>query len=311
MDTDSTTEPENQGPSGEDCMDIDSGSPTNPPTLQELFKVKTGKNKGGCDEDRQKILNSWFEEAKTLAETGLKAFADASKGNEIAIKTLQQWFSITSKTPQDELKEVRGKWPDKIYQWKAETDIAPAEHLEDLRDFYLGEMKLVRDDEPVGAPHLFCGSTWLQQKKRTDSSLDSEGDVKMDEKNSPLQIQDDPKYSDELWVWDKKGKKTPSDQEPYWSEDLKSYIFEVDYQDKGYCSFTGNGGGAEYRTLPYTLEICAKSFTEKNLAAKLNSRGPDKHKLPQLLPRSGILFHESFHLVYTWSSNDATCMATL
>lgn len=191
--------------------------------------------------------------------------------------------------------------------------ITSIEQLLDLDDFFVKELLL-----SSGTPWLFCGSGWLEQKLRTDPSLDSEGDVKFDSKCEPISIQNDPAYIHDLWT--KNGKrKVKNNLVPYWSSDLRRYIFEENYNGEGYCAFTNSIAGTDYRTEPFTLDLCPKAFHQtkqtndvESLPQPVNNLGDSassgSNQLEDLLPRSGTLLHESFHLVNSWDSLDATCM---
>lgn len=181
-------------------------------------------------------------------------------------------------------------------------------YLLEVYQFFVAELYLA-----VGTtqfkPWLFCGSGWTEQKKRTDISLDPDGEVKLDSNNQPLEIQHDPDYADELW--DEEGAETiPTDLVPYWSRDLKKYLFEEDYQGKGYCAFTGHRAGTNYRTTPYTMDLCSGA-SKRDAAHKLGGRTAALKPLMKVLPRSATFFHESFHLVHTWVSFDSTGMTRL
>ncbi|KAJ5161556.1 hypothetical protein N7492_006948 [Penicillium capsulatum] len=279
--------------------DNNNNTPSDPPGLQKIFQIKTGKNKGGCDA-HQGDLRAWFSEAKEIAKAGLQAFSDASNGNKIAQETLKQFLGIDSSTPASDLEDTKSKsplWLELIVWWLMTLIV----RLLDVYDFLTGELNL-----DIGRPWLFCGSTWLEQKKRDDPSLTSSGDVKHTSQGNPLQIQNDPLYRDELWI-KMEGKDVPSSWVPYWSSDLGTYIFDLDYAGKGYCTFTGNL--ATTPVSPPIVNLCPKSFTSTQMAQKLGGRRGNSARLQDLIPRSGTLFHELFHLVYgLYETPDASCM---
>ncbi|KAJ5161557.1 hypothetical protein N7492_006949 [Penicillium capsulatum] len=228
------------------------------PTIQDVFHLKTGNTKGGCD-NRLSLLNTWFDEVKDMAQAGLQAFTDAGNGNKIAAGTLSQFLGITSKTSANEFKDVKA-------------------FLEEVHEFYQQGL-----DFQSGTPWLFCGSGWLERKERDDYSQDSDGDIKHepvdcgdgDMELEPVEIQNDPAYTADLW----------------------QYVFEEDYRGRGYCSFTNSLAGTQTNTKPTAIDLCPKAFNNPKGAQSLGSRAPTKD-LPDILPRSATLFHETFHLVH-------------
>lgn len=178
------------------------------------------------------------------------------------------------------------------------------EWLEEVSEFFDGELKL-----PSGTPMLFCGSTWLDQKTWDDDSLDYDGDVKFSDDNNPLKLKDDASHAEYLKTETADGLK-PTDLIPYWSSDLKQYSFQRDFENKGYCQFTGNLAGTEFNTNPIAVELCPKAFSYSKGSTKLGGKSGTSVALADVCPRSGTLLHEVFHVVHgETDSPDATCRA--
>ncbi len=173
-------------------------------------------------------------------------------------------------------------------------------------------------------PFLFCSSDWLQINQLTDFAKDSSGQEVLGFNArgdlQPLAIQDIPRYQDFLFNQDAQGnielgtdgKPIPTGNFPYWSDDLKEYIFAPDYQGNppsSYCGVKGSLGGTQTGIFPNTITLCPLSFTNTISAATLGSRRPGVGtNIQKLLPRSVTLLHETFHLVLgTQNSIDASC----
>lgn len=68
-------------------------------SVEAIFKVKSGKNKGGCDAI-QNTLQSWYQESIELAKAGLQCFEDAEdKGtirHKVASDNLKLFLDVNS-----------------------------------------------------------------------------------------------------------------------------------------------------------------------------------------------------------------------
>jgi hypothetical protein len=183
------------------------------------------------------------------------------------------------------------------------------ELVDQVAEFYANTYK-VND----GPPWMFCGSSWVTQRKRTDYSEIKGGQYKHEQENCdgelilvPLEIQDDPAYKDYMYE-EENGKEVATSLVPYWSEDLGQYTFEPDYKGKGYCAAAKSLAGTQVQTKPGTILMCPSAFTNTENAATLGSRAANTNTLQQVLPRSSTFFHETFHLVHgTADTLDASC----
>lgn len=173
-------------------------------------------------------------------------------------------------------------------------------------------------------PYLFCGDKWLEKLQRTDEVWDANRDPIMvgyeNEYESeggvghPISISDVEAYAKYLFT-DPDTRKEPNNRTPYWSDDLKEYVFDEDYGKKTYCTFVGedgsmNLGAAQDNTLKgATITLCPLSFTNPAASANLGSTKPVKDiSIETILPRSGTFYHELFHLVLgTADTPDLTC----
>lgn len=144
---------------------------------------------------------------------------------------------------------------------------------------------------------------------RSFSALRSLGSPEEYSEKQFLKIQDDPLYAHDMWVV-RDGTKKPTDLVPYWSSDLKTYSFQADLQGKGYCGSDPKKilGGCDFNTNPSTVDICPSAFTVKAKALKLGGRNGASSYLEDILSRSTTLLHESWHVVHTENSTDASCM---
>ncbi|KAJ5610143.1 hypothetical protein N7510_006862 [Penicillium lagena] len=264
----------------EDDCDTNENSASANPSVQEIFQIKSGRTNGGCDANRQKAIAAWLNESKEMAKAGLQAFLDASDGNKIAMATLEQFLGITTETSANEREITRKK-------------------LEQVSQFFHGSLNL-----GSGTPWLFCGSSWLEQKTWDDDSLDYDGDVKMSN-GRPMKLKDDLSYSKYLRTFTAT-EQIPTDLVPYWSSTLKQYAFQKNYNNQGYCGFTGSQGGTYLDTRPSVMDLCPIAFSDTERSQKLGGRGAASVSLEKVLPRSGVLFHEVFHLVHAWDSPDAS-----
>ncbi|KAJ5900894.1 uncharacterized protein N7473_004964 [Penicillium subrubescens] len=92
---------------------------------------------------------------------------------------------------------------------------------------------------------------------------------------------------------------------PYWSDDLKEYVFDENYGGKTYCTVSNqNLGVTQDQTKPSTITLCPSAFTNPQATANLGSKAPKvRMSIDKVLPQSGTFYHELFHLV--WGSEDS------
>ncbi|KAJ5895377.1 hypothetical protein N7495_007068 [Penicillium taxi] len=250
-------------------------------SLESIFTLKSGINKGGCDTYKSK-LSTWFDESVELAKAGVQCFQDAKKGEKAAKSTLKLLLGINGNTAAKEVKALE------VF-------------MEEILEFCEGGLQL----DSGKYPRLFCGSGWLEQQTWNDWSCTSTGNVKHEQvecngdlKLEPVTLAEDSLYS----RWYEAG-----DLVPYWSADLEQYVFEQDYNRKGYCGFTGSLAGTQSNTYPATMDICASAFKYSKNGATLGVRSAQTNTLSNLLPRSATFLHELFHLVHgTGATLDAS-----
>ncbi|KAJ5413911.1 hypothetical protein N7509_000538 [Penicillium cosmopolitanum] len=205
-----------------------------------------------------------------MVSAGISAFADA-KGDADDIKTknakhaLAKYLGITDDTSDvhvDQTKEV----------------------LEDVQSFIYKEFST-----PGGMPWLFCDSSWLEEKSRTE---------KIEECDKEVENQNSEEYGSQL--------KADGNLVPYWSSDLDEYIIDDAHGEGGLCGDLGELGVTQGITARRTVTLCPRAFTRTDVQADFGVDAQGK-KLSDVLSKSATLFHELFHLVI---GNDATIDAT-
>ncbi|CAI7576812.1 unnamed protein product [Penicillium pancosmium] len=227
--------------------------------IGDVFHVKQGSENGGCD-SHLSVLTRWWTESQALASAGLSAFDDA-KGNADDTKTknakhaLQKYLGIDDDTSNGDVEEVKSI-------------------LLDVQSFMAKE-KLLTD----GTPWLFCDSSWLEQKPRTD---------KIEECGEEVEIQDSEEYGSQL--------KADKSLVPYYSSDLDQYIIDQVYGEGGLCGSSGELGVTQGLTDPSTVTLCPRAFTRTGVETNFGVDAQGK-KLSDVLSKSATLFHELFHLV--------------
>jgi hypothetical protein len=146
---------------------------------------------------------------------------------------------------------------------------------------------------PGGTPWLFCDSSWLEQKSRTD---------KIEECDEEVEIQNSEEYGSQL--------KAAKILVPYWSSDLDQYIIDQAYGEGGLCGASGELGVTQGVTEPKTVTLCPRAFTRTDVQTDFGVDAQGK-KLSDVLSKSATLFHELFHLVLGNDDTiDATCTST-
>lgn len=131
-----------------------------------------------------------------------------------------------------------------------------------------------------------------------------------------IAIEDVHDYIEDLWTFDDNGVRTGSNGDvPYWSDDLKEYVFDADYEGKTYCTVENEYGernlaSTQDQTTPATVTLCPLSFENPQaIEGALGSKEPKKNMaVDQVIPRSATLYHELFHLANKPAATpDALC----
>ena len=168
-------------------------------------------------------------------------------------------------------------------------------------------------------PRLFCSDKWLTKLERTDAAWDTDKQETVMEEGpdgtfAPIAIENVKNYQPDLWEEDAEGLWSKNKEIPYWSDDLKEYVFDEDYEGKTFCTFSEeNFGLTQDVTVPATVTLCPSAFTNPNAVVSLGSEAPKAGlSIANILPRSGTLYHELFHLtVGVIDTPDITCKSQL
>jgi hypothetical protein len=137
---------------------------------------------------------------------------------------------------------------------------------------------------------LFCDSSWLEQKSRTD---------KIEEYSKEVEIQNSDEYGSQL--------EADKSLVPYYSSDLDQYIVDQPYGEGGLYGASGELSMTQGNTQPSTVTLCPRAFTRAGVQTDLGVDAQGK-KLSDVLSKSATLFHELFHLVIgNEDTIDATC----
>ncbi|KAI9042402.1 uncharacterized protein KD926_005480 [Aspergillus affinis] len=254
---------------------ISDTTPAHP--IASLFKVNLDDNQNAGCQSRSKTLTTWLSESKDLVEAGLKAFEHAaSTSNDeygVAARYLKTYFNLSPGGPG-----------------------TATGNLEKVQKFLKGT-PLALDE----TPRMFCQDTWLKKLRRTDSAYDGDSKhhlkkINEDGSESEIPIEDVPDYRNMLWGQTEEGEVVSNGYVPYWSEDLKQYIFDSDYDGKTPCT-SGSVGAAQDQTRPSTITLCPAAFTNPEGSVTLGSKTPRNKVITDVLSRSVTFYHELFHLV--------------
>ncbi|PYH81857.1 hypothetical protein BO82DRAFT_414754 [Aspergillus uvarum CBS 121591] len=251
------------------------------PALTTLFVVKDQTDdQGGCM-SKIDTLQTWLTESRTLVASGLKAISDAQDSSATTYNVARRYLAAhfqADPSNADALATVQG-------------------YLTQVSDFLSGKTTL------SSTPRLYCSDTWLTKLSRDDVAWDSDGDVVMQEDgggvSAPIAIEDVDEYDSELWRTQKNGKVVATKNVPYWSADLKEYVFDVNYNGKTYCTSSAkNLGATQDQTIPSTITLCPSAFTKTAAVATLGAKTPAAGMaIGDILPRGATFYHELFHLV--------------
>ncbi|APA15442.1 hypothetical protein sscle_14g102120 [Sclerotinia sclerotiorum 1980 UF-70] len=282
-------------------------------SINDVFTVKKGTDKGGCD-NYSDVLTNWFSEVQVLLEAGLQAFVDAENNDPVALATLDGYFGLKRRSSKGDRAAVQG------------ANFLFLEYLERTSKFYSGNYKVIQDDQ-TETPWLFCNSDWEQPVQRTDfafrvvAASEAAGSEIIEEFKSEdgtsqkliltgVAIQDMDEYENALF--NKGDRSSPNDDIPYWSQDLREYTFGPVYGDdpstSTYCGTDTsdaedkNLAGTDDATIPATVTLCPLSFNTPNFRRTLNFITPNTDEdapdsVENFLPRSATLLHETIHLV--------------
>ncbi|CAD6441252.1 3441ec81-c2e3-4cf5-89b8-bd02fda31f63 [Sclerotinia trifoliorum] len=282
------------------CLFISSCSAS----INDVFTVKKGIDKGGCD-NYSGNLTVWFSEIQDLLQAGIQAFDDAFDveiNDAVALATLDGYFGLRPSSSDNERAGVK-------------------KYLQQTSDFWAGTHQLIADGI-TSKPWLFCNSDWEQPVKRTDFTYrvvaESEAagseiveTFKSDNGDNQaviltgVAIQD--VYKDMLF--DEGDPPRPNELIPYWSRDLEEYTFQPVYGDDPLKStFCGldtsddvdqNLAGTDDETIPASVTLCPLSFTAEQGKRTLKFTEPEiGNPVTKYIPRSATLLHESIHLVF-------------
>ncbi|KAJ5622947.1 hypothetical protein N7490_011552 [Penicillium lividum] len=152
--------------------------------------------------------------------------------------------------------------------------------------------------------YLFCNDKWLQKLQRSDVAKDVNGndifeyDSTASDHLSPVSIENIPSYQEMLWTVQKNGRSVRNNQVPYWSDDMRQYLFDINYRGKTYCTVSNSHLGAtQHEMTPSSITLCPSAFTNDKAGETLGDKEPAKGlSITDILPRSGTFYHELFHL---------------
>ncbi|KAJ8068520.1 hypothetical protein OCU04_004070 [Sclerotinia nivalis] len=250
-------------------------------SVNDVFTVKKGTDKGGCD-NYSGELSTWFSEIQKLLQAGIQAFDDAFDveiNDAVALATLDGYFGLNPSSSDDERAGVKSAISAANNDWEQ-----PVKRT----DF---TYRVVDASEAAG-------SEIVEQFKSEDG--DSQAVIL-----TGVAIQD--VYKDMLF--DKGDLSSPNDLIPYWSRDLEEYTFQPVYGDDPLKStFCGldtsddvdkNLAGTDDETIPATVTLCPFSFTTEQGKSTLSFILPKVgDSVTNFIPRSATLLHESIHLVF-------------
>lgn len=162
-------------------------------------------------------------------------------------------------------------------------------------------------------PRMYCHDTWLKKLRRTDSAFDGDSShylkrINEDGSESEIPIEDVPDYRNMLWKLNEKDEVVSNGYVPYWSEELKQYVFDSDYGGKTPCT-SDSVGAAQDMTRPSTITLCPLGFSNTaGGSVTLGSKTPKNKGIMDVLSRSVTFYHELFHLVLgSADTPDTTC----
>ncbi|KAJ5397870.1 hypothetical protein N7509_005983 [Penicillium cosmopolitanum] len=241
--------------------------------LDNVFNVKSGTTKGGCDSYRSgqvnENLDAYFEEAQKIIKTASDAFGKYNTDVQVQ-KLGKTFFGITPNSQQT-----------------GTNSNEDANLLKHVQDWFKDLDTYAQGGSGQKIP-LYCNSDWLEE---TTTVYDSSGKAK----NNQV-VSDDKAY----------GKTVPQLKKKtwvaFWSDDLKEYYFGPPYTSNPptYCGDNGNiavvtpmSTGKE----SLSLTLCPGGFFKKpnTLEALDDSSSDIGHSLQSLETRSLSIVHELVH----------------
>ncbi|KAI1474618.1 hypothetical protein F4774DRAFT_429661 [Daldinia eschscholtzii] len=275
--------------------------------LNDLFVVHAGATKSGCDtyfnqKNGDGTLDDWLEEINYSLSTAIDKI-DQKYNREKSIRmAIQTFFGIRNDG------RARGDIKVKVDNLSS--------NLKRVLDFFSFE-KITADGPSKGQPiyplngnrFLFCGSDFLEAKKKDTVARDWKDNEIKDDKGKAVTIADVTAYANAL--------KADPNNKAWWSGDhtpVKGYYFST--TGGKYCGPATKNLGltaaiqeleadpSGQPTLRKPVEIvvlCEESFT--------NTKQPDSYRigdakikagtnLADVVPKSATLLHEAFHVLF-------------
>ncbi|KAJ5776689.1 uncharacterized protein N7511_001700 [Penicillium nucicola] len=233
------------------------------PSLDSLFQIKANTDSdGGFCSQLPDPLGKWLSESGTLVNAGLQALSGvknpSASENKVAKDYLWSYFNM-SPDDTDAMNLVQ-----KLLEW---TD--------------------------YNSQH----SIPILQRQRSDVAKDVNGndifeyDSTASDHLSPVSIENIPSYQEMPWTVQKNGRSVRNNQVPYWSDDMRQYLFDISYRGKTYCTVSNSHLGAtQHETTPSSITLYKAGET-------LGDKEPAKGlSITDIFPRSGTFYHELFHL---------------
>ncbi|KAH6647434.1 hypothetical protein BKA67DRAFT_694491 [Truncatella angustata] len=261
--------------------------------VTDLFNVKFGANDPGtCLDAGKDQLNNFITESIALAQAGI-ALCDAYENtdNELNPEATRLAESVFREPDEDDIESIRSQY-EKVLSW-----------LQNGGSTNGGRTTL--------KPFLFCGDSWTIRKSMSDILLGADGQPVLNEDGNQMKISD----SEQMVEW-------RDDAEaiygvatyPYWSDPLVQYWFGKKYGDSptdGPCTTDGLYATTwTPATGPSYMSLCQASWTDpKELTVVDSYTIADVSKILDgsafetagwiwdVMPTSGTIFHELFHLV--------------
>ncbi|KAH7165152.1 hypothetical protein EDB81DRAFT_917125, partial [Dactylonectria macrodidyma] len=273
--------------------------------VSDIFVVKPGTEKGGCD---AYDVNQWYQDAVTLVTSAKEAVAAAVSAGESgdtkadSLKYLQTFFDVRPlKTAQTEFTDrtakMTGKFSETMNQNPSKALTFCPENIQDVIDALVDDSEGDVDDKPW----IFCDSTWTVEEAWDDTARATAKEPNPDGKPIREVYKDwyQPNYVDRKAAID--AATTQEDKDaliqpffPFWSDDFKAYIFDV---TGDYCSRTGNFAGTDDNFQPNSMTFCAKNFNSDHYAKLDDLPAVTKGRVSiKDLEVTGLTFlHETFH----------------
>ncbi|KAH6866244.1 hypothetical protein B0T10DRAFT_569629 [Thelonectria olida] len=262
--------------------DTDTPDSDPPATLlvSDVFVVKPGTEKGGCDGHD---VNQWYQDAVILARAAQEALGDAVAAN------------ANGDTSADSLKQDGRQVSGHMNLKLARVLIIGPENITDVVN------ALIDDSDGDDKPWIFCDSTWAVEESWDDVARESAVRPNPD----GLLIRElyaeyyEENYTKRIAKIDAAPTQEEKDEEdqplfPFWSDDLNKYIFD---ETGDYCSKEGNLAGTDDNFQPNSMTFCPQNFPA-DYYAKLDDVPPvtkARVSIGDLQVTGVTFFHEAFH----------------